>query len=163
MKITGTYQSDGVFGKTVRITRTEHTWKSEFGSSPRIPAFTESYAIDFGAGLMGMGHFDGMVLRGSFHPKMLDRLVNGAPMTMRSSRTDFWVGEFVATRRDDGSFDVVIKRWDGKWRGDKPAPRVASSITGSTNSMPAPEYQEVIDQWRKPTASFLTDASDNAV
>lgn len=40
MKITGTYQSDGVFGKTVRIVRTEGAWKSDYGAAPRIPAFT---------------------------------------------------------------------------------------------------------------------------
>lgn len=99
---------------------------------------------------MGIAHFDGVVLRGSFHPKMLDRLVNGTPVAMRSLRTDFWIGEFEATRRDDGNFDVVIKRWDGKWRGDKPAPNLWMTPSNSASLTVEPEFEQVKDHWRLP-------------
>lgn len=149
MKISGTYQSDGVFGKSVRIVRTEGAWKSEYGEAPRIPAFTQNYAFDFGAGLVGIAHFDGGVLRGSFHPKMLGQ-VNGRPVAVSSSRTDFWIGEFEAVLRDDGNFDVTIKRWDGKWRGDGPAPRIwTTSAHATTPNVIEPEYEIVKDVWQK--------------
>ncbi len=154
MKITGTYEADGIFGKTVRIIRAEGLWRTDYGEAPRIPAFTQEYAIDFGASIVGQGHFDGAVLRGSFHPKSFaNYLVNGVPVLIRTTSPLFWMGEFEATPRDDGSFDVVIKRWDGKLPG-KGASRSQLTQTGSTSKFGViePNYEIVKDVWRRPLA-----------
>lgn len=152
MKIPGTYQSDGVFDKTVRVIRAEGLWKTDYGAAPRIPAFTQEYAIDFGAGIVGQGHFDGAVLRGSFHPKSLaNYMINGTPVQIRTTTSVFWMGEFEATPRDDGNFDVVIKRWDGTLPG-KGASRSQLTQTGSSAQfgIVEPNDEVVKDVWRKP-------------
>jgi hypothetical protein len=153
MKITGTYASDGVFGKTVSIIRAEGLWRTDYGEAPCIPAFTQEYAIDFGAGVVGQGHFDGTVLRGSFHPKSFaNYLVNGVLIPLRTTSFPFLMGEFEATSRDDGNFDVVIKLWDGKLPG-KGDSRSQLTQTGSTPraGVLEPNYEIVKDVWRRPS------------
>jgi hypothetical protein len=152
MKITGTYQSDGVFGTTVRIFRAEGVWETTFGEAPRIPAFTQEYAVDFGSGLVGQGHFDGKVLRGGLYPiSHAVFWVNGTPVQMKTQPTQFWTGVFEATVRDDGSFNVVIKRWDGKAPGKDTQGSQITWIGENTQSGSfEPDYEVVQDVWHKP-------------
>ena len=141
--IAGDYRSDE---NTVHIERAgQRNWQTAYASGDdstwqRLPAFTRDYTLDLPHDCIGTAQFDGKQLVGYFQPRALGRLLNGVVLLDAFANGPLLTGQFTATLREDGNFDVVIEQFDGRSGGSKRKP-------GKGPNMFEPEMEHIETTW----------------
>jgi hypothetical protein len=145
--IEGDYTSGN---EAVRIERArQKNWQTAYSSGDdaawqRLPVFTREYVISLPHNCIGIAQFDGKCLVGYFQPSIVanGRWENGILVALPYTGGPMLCGQFTATLRDDGNFDVVIAQFDGRDPGKPSKP-----THGPTPFMFEPETERVEAVW----------------